>query len=43
MRFDEKLRRDPINYDPGQVVEFHRLAKGGVQERTTYSTSRWQR
>jgi hypothetical protein len=31
MRFDEKLRRDPINYDPGQVVEFHRLAKGGFK------------
>jgi hypothetical protein len=27
----ESQRRDPINYEPGQVVEFHRLAKGGFK------------
>ena len=27
----ESQRRDPINYEPGQVVEFHRLAKGGFR------------
>ena len=27
----EGQRRDPISYEPGQVVEFHRLAKGGFR------------
>ena len=27
----ESQRRDPINYERGQVVEFHRLSKGGFK------------
>jgi conjugative relaxase-like TrwC/TraI family protein len=27
----ESQRRDPMNYEPGQVVEFHRLTKGGFK------------
>jgi hypothetical protein len=27
----ESQRQDPINYEPGQVVEFHKLAKGGFK------------
>src|SRR5215469_12233610 len=27
----ESQRRDPINYEPGQVVEFYRLTKGGFK------------
>jgi ATP-dependent exoDNAse (exonuclease V) alpha subunit len=37
LNFTESQRRDAINYNPGQVVEFHRRASGGFK-----SGERWE-
>ena len=42
----EAERRDPVNYEPGQVVEFHRIVKSvavaGKKEKCFRSGERWK-
>jgi hypothetical protein len=45
LNLTESQRRDAINYEPGQVVEFHRMAKGaehnGTKQKRFRSGEQW--
>src|ERR1700730_4740172 len=46
LNLTESQQRDAVTYEPGQVVEFHRIAKGavrrGIQERRFKSGEQWE-
>ena len=45
LNLTESQQRDPVIYEPGQIVEFHRIAKGadrrGVKEKRFKSGEQW--
>jgi hypothetical protein len=46
LNLTDSQQRDAVTYEPGQIVEFHRLAKGavrtGVQEKRFKSGEQWE-
>jgi hypothetical protein len=46
MNLTDSQQRDAVTYEPGQIVEFHRMAKGavrrGVQEKRFRSGEQWE-
>ena len=46
LNLTDSQQRDAVTYEPGQVVEFHRMAKGairrGVQEKRFKSGEQWE-
>ena len=46
LNLTESQQRDAVTYEPGQIVEFHRIAKGavrrGVQEKRFKSGEQWE-
>ena len=46
LNLTDSQQRDVVTYEPGQIVEFHRIAKGavreGVQERRFKSGEQWE-
>jgi hypothetical protein len=46
LNLTDAQQRDAVTYDPGQIVEFHRMAKGavrrGVQEKRFKSGEHWE-
>jgi len=46
LNLTDSQQRDAVTYEPGQIVEFHRLAKGvvriGVQEKRFKSGEKWE-
>jgi ATP-dependent exoDNAse (exonuclease V) alpha subunit len=46
LNLTESQQRDPVTYEPGQIVEFHRIAKGavrnGVKEKRFKSGEQWE-
>jgi len=46
LNLTDSQRRDAVTYEPGQIVEFHRMARGairrGVKEKRFKSGEQWQ-
>jgi hypothetical protein len=46
LNLTDSQQRDPVTYEPGQIVEFHRIAKGairrGVKEKRFKSGEQWE-
>jgi hypothetical protein len=46
LNLTDSQQRDAVTYEPGQIVEFHRMAKGvirdGVQEKRFKSGEQWE-
>ena len=46
LNLTDSQQRDAVNYEPGQIVEFHRIAKGavrgGIQEKRFKSGEQWE-
>src|SRR5262249_30909024 len=46
LNLTESQQRDPVTYAPGQIVEFHRIAKGavrkGVKQKRFKSGEQWK-
>jgi hypothetical protein len=46
LNLTDSQRRDAVTYEPGQIVEFHRMARGairrGVKEKRIKSGEQWQ-
>src|ERR1700675_2645852 len=46
LNLTDSQQRDVVTYEPGQIVEFHRMAKGavrrGVQEKRFKSGEEWE-
>ena len=35
LNLTDSQQRDAVSYEPGQIVEFHRMAKGGLSQRSS--------